>query len=118
MAPASKVLQDVVAVVISADALHNAKAALQQRLQQHGAHVPQRLNKDVTHVVFERGARTQRPENKAAEEEKLAKLYKNLDGVSMLWRGCVRGCLPGRDAVAHAARAAWHCRRWSVRRSS
>lgn len=48
------VLQDVVALVCCADAVRNAKQAIQARLREHGARVVQRLGRDVSHVVFER----------------------------------------------------------------
>jgi hypothetical protein len=82
MPPTSKILQDVVALVVCADRVHNAKAALQQRLQQHSARVLQRLSKEVTHVIFER-RRSQRAGDKSEEEEKISQLYTRLDAVRL-----------------------------------
>ena len=74
------VLEEVVAWVLAADPVHNAKAAIQERLAQHGARVAARLGREVTHVICER-RHSQRPKDKAADEAELLELFKKLDKV-------------------------------------
>ncbi|KAL6766685.1 hypothetical protein ACKKBG_A36965 [Auxenochlorella protothecoides x Auxenochlorella symbiontica] len=72
------VLEDVVALVCCADAVRNARQAIQARLREHGARVVQRLSKDVSHVVFER--KHVPPSAKRAEPDAdLLELYTKLD---------------------------------------
>lgn len=80
MAP-NTILQDVIAIIICSDPIHNAKGAILKRLQTNGARVVQRINKDVTHVIFER-RRSQRACDKRQEDETVVELYRKLDGVS------------------------------------
>lgn len=70
-------LEDVVAWIVCADPLSNARAGLAQRLEQSGATVAQRLNKHVTHVVYQRGAAGRVQE----KQEELAQVFKRLDKV-------------------------------------
>ncbi|KFM25523.1 PAB-dependent poly(A)-specific ribonuclease subunit 2 [Auxenochlorella protothecoides] len=75
---AMSVLEDVVALVCCADAVRNARQAIQARLREHGARVVQRLSKDVSHVVFER--KHVPPSAKRAEPDAdLLELYTKLD---------------------------------------
>jgi len=80
MAP-NTILQDVIAIIICSDSIHNAKGAIQKRLQTNGARVVPRLTKDVTHIIFER-RRSQRARDKRNEDEAVVELYRKLDGVS------------------------------------
>lgn len=77
------VLEDVVALVCCADAVRNARQAIQARLREHGARVVQRLSKDVSHVVFER--KHVPPSAKRAEPDAdLLELYTKLDKVRVV----------------------------------
>jgi hypothetical protein len=75
------ILQDVIAIIVCSDPIHNAKGALHKRLQSNGARVLARLGKDVTHIIFER-RRSQRASDKRNEDEAVIELYRKLDGVS------------------------------------
>jgi hypothetical protein len=79
MAP-NAILQDVIAIIVCSDLIHNAKGAVHKRLQANGAKVLPRLTKDVTHVIFER-RRSQRACDKRSEDEAVVELYRKLDGV-------------------------------------
>ena len=80
MAP-NNILQDVIALIVCSDPIHNAKGAISTRLQTHGARIVPRLGKDVTHIIFER-RRSQRACDKRNEDETVAELYRKLEGVS------------------------------------
>jgi len=77
----STVLQDVVALVVASDAVHNAKSAITNRLKSNGAKVVTRLSREVSHVVFER-KRSQRTADKDEEMAKITDLYNKLEAVS------------------------------------
>ena len=68
------------AVIFCSDPVHNAKSAIQKRLQTHGARTVTRISKEITHIVFER-RRSQRASDKKDEEVAILSLYRKLDGV-------------------------------------
>jgi hypothetical protein len=74
------IFQDVHALVVCGE-YSNAKAAITQRLGAHGAKIVTRLNKDVTHVVYQR--RSGHNASAIAEDcDKLRALYRRIDVVS------------------------------------
>lgn len=91
-------LEDVVAWIVCADPLSNARAGLAQRLEQSGAAVASRLSKAVTHVVYQRGAAGRVQE----KQEELAQVFKRLDKVRRPSRRAQRPRL--RCCRAHAPR--------------
>jgi len=77
----SNILQGVVAFIQCSDAVHNAKAAIHDRLKKNGAKVITRITKEVSHVIFER-KRYHSAGTKANEDTKvLVTLYKKFKGV-------------------------------------
>ena len=76
--------QGVVAYVLCADAVHNAKAAIQARLSHNGAKVASRLSKDVTHVIYERGRGWEPQTARQGLDQDIRDLYARLSKVIFL----------------------------------
>ncbi len=73
----------VVALVRCASGAGSVQDALEARIQALGARVVPRLNKDVTHVVFQRQASVTR-EGRAAEDQELRALHDRVRRVSIV----------------------------------
>lgn len=84
--------QGVVAYVLCADAVHNAKAAIQARLSQNGAKIASRLSKDVTHVIFERGRGWEPQTARQGLDQDIRDLYARLSKVAYSLEGIDLGC--------------------------
>ncbi|KAK9811968.1 hypothetical protein WJX73_004071 [Symbiochloris irregularis] len=91
------ILQGVTALIHCCEAvgLVNAKLVLKQKLESLGAKVCQRLSKDTTHVVFQKGSHHDPEHNRQAEawvllelHDKASKVAGNVMFVSPLWVEC------------------------------
>ena len=80
---ANKIFQDCVVLIKSVQIL-NAKSAIKNRLERHGARIATKLSSQVTHVVFER-RRSQRALDKKNDEDSVSELYKKIESVSLLY---------------------------------